>query len=126
MPTSIHVRRGGESVLSQSKPKPSTSPRLTHTEIADIEDRIKKLHQGVIMNSFQIGAELVRIREEAIPPGQWRSYLAGAQEKFGFSTRTAFRYIEGYERAVNLPSTKLKALEKKGLDPAAPRVLAAV
>lgn len=109
-----------------NEPTITTQPRMTQEEVERLENSIRDLHKGIVTNSFQIGAMLVRLREMVVPSGQWRNYLSGSQQKFGFSERTAYRYVQGFEDAVNLPTTKIAALEKKGLDPAAPKVLAAV
>lgn len=132
MPTSVRVRRGGELVAtgaaksSSSKPSQLTQPKLNQAEIQELEQQVGQLHRGIVTNSYRIGEILVRLREEAIAPGNWRRYMEGAQERFGFSIRTGFRYIEGYEKAVSLPVSKVRALESIGLDPAKPRVLAAI
>lgn len=92
-----------------------------------LETQIRELHARIAKSIFAIGKLLVQLRDEIVPRGEWRRYIEdNAAERFGFSPATAWRYVEQYEEATKIPETRRAALEAAGLDPAKPKVLAAV
>src|SRR5215472_1953958 len=103
---------------------PGTKAMALENRRESLENSIRQLHTRIAKSVFSIGKALVTLRDNIIPKGDWRSYMEGSQERFGFSTATGYRYIEQYEEATHIPATKLAALESKGLDPARPAVLA--
>lgn len=102
------------------------SPQKETKEQRQLEEKIAEAHKLMLVRSFDIGKMLAELRDKHIPKGEWKHYLTVRSEGvFGFSSRTAFRYLDGYEAALEMPHTKLKALQDRGLDPARPAVLAA-